>query len=48
MELIGAFVARLFTTVGPVADWALRNWLPTMVILVALIFWAGHQRRIHH
>ena len=45
MDLIGEFAARLYYTLRPLTDWALRNWLPTMAILVALIYWAGRQHR---
>jgi hypothetical protein len=46
MELIGEFAARLYLylELRPITEWALRNWLPTLVILVGLIYWAGRQR----
>ena len=31
-------------------DWALTNWVITIVMIAALIYWAGRQRRLnrHH
>ena len=45
MEMIGEFAARLYLELRPIIEWALRNWLPTLAILVGLIYWAGRQRR---
>ena len=45
MELIGELAARLYYQLRPLTEWALRNWLVTMVILVGLIYWAGRERR---
>jgi hypothetical protein len=47
MDIIGEFVARIFSEVRPLTDWALGNWYLTGAILVALIYWAGYQRRVH-
>jgi len=46
MEVIGEFVGRLYLELRPLAEWALRNWLPTMAILAGLIYWGGRQRRV--
>jgi hypothetical protein len=48
MDSIGEFAGRIYQQLRPITEWALGNWLPTLVILVGLIFWAGHQRRLHH
>lgn len=48
MDLIAAYAARLYLEIRPFTEWALRNWLPAMVILVILIYWAGRQRRSRH
>ena len=48
MDIVGEFAARLYIELRPLTEWALRNWLPTLGILVALIYWAGYQRRAHH
>ena len=45
MDMIGEFAARLYLELRPITEWALRNWLPTLAILVGLIYWAGRQRR---
>jgi len=47
MDIIGEFVGRIYLALRPITEWALGNWLPTMVILVTLIYWAGRQRRAH-
>jgi hypothetical protein len=47
MDIIGEFVARIFSEVRPLTDWALGNWYLTVGILAALIYWAGSQRRTH-
>jgi hypothetical protein len=48
MDIIGEFVARIYSELRPFTEWALGNWLPTIAILSGLIFWAGRQRRAHH
>jgi hypothetical protein len=48
MDIIGEFVGRIYHELRPISEWALGNWLPTLAILVGLIFWAGRQRRVHH
>ncbi len=47
MDIIGGFAARIFSELQPLTEWALGNWLPTIAVLIGLIFWAGHQRRAH-
>jgi hypothetical protein len=46
MDMIGEFVGRLFWELRPFIDWLLRHWALTMIILAALIYWAGRQRRL--
>lgn len=47
MDIIGEFTARLYLELRPITEWALRNWLPTLAILIGLIYWAGRQQRVH-
>ena len=50
MDLIGTFAGRLIGQFFWLLDWAVRNWYLTMLILIALVYWAGRQRRLdrHH
>jgi len=50
MDLIGTFAGRLIGQFLWLLDWAVRNWYFTMLILIALVYWAGRQRRLdrHH
>ncbi len=50
MDMVAYFLGRLFLELKPYLEWALQNWAITVVALVALIYWAGRQRRInrHH
>jgi len=48
MDIIGEFVGRIYFEIKPFIEWALGNWYLTIGILVALIYWAGYQRRAHH
>ena len=48
MDMIWEFVGRMYFALKPVTDWALGNGLPSLTILIGLIFWAGYQRRAHH
>jgi len=50
MDLIGTFARRLIGQFFWLLDWAVRNWYFTMLILIALVYWAGRQRRLdrHH
>lgn len=46
-DIIGEFAARLYLKLRAITEWALRNWLPTLTILVGLIYWAGRQQRMY-
>jgi hypothetical protein len=50
MELIGTFAGRFVWQFKSLLDWAIRNWFFTLLALLALIYWAGRQRRFnrHH
>jgi hypothetical protein len=50
MDMIGKFASRLSSELMGFIDWALRNWAVGGIFLVALIYWAGRQRRLdrHH
>jgi hypothetical protein len=50
MNMIWEFTRRLSLELIRVIDWAVRNWAVTLFVLVALIYWAGRQRRLdrHH
>ena len=50
MDIIGKFAARIVSELTRLVDWAVGNWAVTLVVLVALIYWAGRQRRLnrHH
>jgi hypothetical protein len=50
MDMIGKFANRLSAELMGFIDWALRNWAVAGIFLVALIYWAGRQRRLdrHH
>jgi hypothetical protein len=50
MDMIGKFASRLSSELMVFIDWALRNWAVGGIFLVALIYWAGRQRRLdrHH
>ncbi len=50
MDIIGEFVKRLFFELNPILDWLVRNWALTLVLLVAMIYWAARQKRLdrHH
>jgi len=50
MDIIGEFVKHLFLELKPILDWAVNHWAITMVLLIALIYWAARQKRIngHH
>ena len=45
MDVIEFIAARLPLDFKLFVDWAVRNWAVTMIALVLLIYWAGHQRR---
>jgi hypothetical protein len=45
MDVIGRLVGRLISESWQLLEWALGNWAVTLFILVALIYWAGQQRR---
>jgi hypothetical protein len=46
MDKIGEFAARLFLELRPALEWAIGNWAITAILLVALIYWAGKQKRL--
>ena len=46
MDMIGKFASRLSSDFMGLVDWALRNWAVAVIVLVALIYWAGRQRRL--
>ncbi|HEX2929010.1 MAG TPA: hypothetical protein VHV54_04810 [Candidatus Binatia bacterium] len=46
MDAIGIFAGRFVRDIVFVVDWAIGNWIVTMVLLVMLIYWAGRQRRL--
>lgn len=50
MELVGTFTGRFVWEIKMLLDWAVRNWFVTLIVLIALIYWAGRQRRLnrHH
>jgi len=50
METIGTLARKLTWQFTNVIDWAIRNWVITMIFLIILIYWAGRQRRVnrHH
>jgi len=50
MDMIGKFASRLSSELMGFIDWTLRNWAVAIILLVALIYWAGRQRRLdrHH
>ena len=50
MNLIEFFTRQLTWQFVHAIDWAIRNWAVTMLLLVALIYWAGKQRKLnrHH
>jgi len=50
MDVIGEFAGRFFRDFLGLIDWAVGNWVITMIILVMLIYWAGRQKRLdrHH
>jgi hypothetical protein len=45
MDVIGRLIGRLWYESWHLVEWALGNWLVTLSILAALIYWAGRQRR---
>ena len=45
MDIIGEIVLRLFSELRPLLEWALSNWLITLLVLGVLIFGAGKYRR---
>ena len=47
MDIIGEFAARLYLELRPITEWAIRNWLLTLAILIGLIYWAGGKHRVH-
>lgn len=50
MNIFESFSRELTWQFLRMIDWALRNWAITMMLIVALIYWAGRQRRLnrHH
>ena len=50
IDLIGTFAGRLIGQFFWLLDWAVRNWYFTMLVLIALVYWASRQRRLdrHH
>ncbi|MGH7888702.1 MAG: hypothetical protein ACREPG_12610 [Candidatus Binatia bacterium] len=50
MNILELFARQLAWQFARTIDWALTNWWITMLLLVALIYWAGRQRRLnrHH
>ncbi len=45
MDLTSEFLRRFFWDVTPIINWALQNWVITLVTLLLLIRWAGNERR---
>jgi hypothetical protein len=45
MDFINEFSSKLLIEIRPIIDWALRNWAMTLVILAAMVYWAGRDRR---
>jgi hypothetical protein len=50
MNILEIFTRYLTWQFFHIIDWALRNWAITMTLLIALIYWAGRQRKLnrHH
>lgn len=50
MNVIGEFAKRIIGDVVWAIDWSLSNWLVTAIVLAAMIYGAGRQRRLgrHH
>jgi hypothetical protein len=46
MNLLEQMSRQLTWQLVHAIDWAIRNWAVTMAILVALIYWAGRQRKL--
>jgi len=45
MDMIGEYATRLFSNLRPFLDWAIANWVITVLILGMLIYGAGRQAR---
>ena len=50
MDMIGKFAGWISSELMGFIDWSLKNWAVAAIILLALIYWAGRQRRLdrHH
>jgi len=46
MDMFLYFFRRLYFEFKPWLEWALRNWGVTIVLLVALLYWARRHRRL--
>jgi len=47
MNMIGEFAKHIIREVAWAIDWSLTNWAVTAVVLVAMLYGAGRQRRLH-
>jgi len=45
MDVIGELTGRLSAEVMPIIDWVLSDWIFMLLVLAALIYWAGRQQR---